>query len=71
VEYVNHRLAGSAPTDDGGTHWTLVWTAPDRGGTVMFHAAGNAADGDDSAMGDHVHTATLSIQAAGHRRGSP
>ena len=34
------------------------WTAPDRGGPVIFHVAANAADGNESAAGDFVYTAS-------------
>jgi hypothetical protein len=45
--------------------WILVWAAPAAGGTVLVHAAGNAADGDDSALDDFVYTGVWSAEPAG------
>jgi hypothetical protein len=39
-------------------HRGVPWTAPNGGGPVIFHAAANAADGNGSADGDFVYTAT-------------
>jgi hypothetical protein len=37
--------------------WTVVWTAPATGGAVTFNAAANAANEDDSQLGDYIYTA--------------
>jgi hypothetical protein len=58
VQYAGQKKAGSLVADDV-ARWTLVWTAPERGGPVIFHAAANAADGNESADGDFVYTADL------------
>jgi hypothetical protein len=58
VQYAGQKQAG-APVDEADTaRWTIEWTAPDRGGPVIFHVSANAADGNDSADGDFVYTAT-------------
>ena len=58
VQYAGQNAAGSSPGAADTARWTLEWTAPDRGGTVIFHLAANAADGNESADGDFVYTAT-------------
>jgi hypothetical protein len=57
VQYVNQRLEGTVPAEPGTARWTVVWTAPAAAGTVLFHAAANAADKDEAARGDYVYTA--------------
>ena len=56
VQYAGQKQAGSSVTADA-ARWTIEWTAPARGGPVIFHAAANAADGNESADGDFVYTA--------------
>jgi hypothetical protein len=56
VQYANQRLDGSAPGPPGTVKWSIVWTAPATGGTVVIHAAGNAADKDGTTRGDFVYT---------------
>jgi hypothetical protein len=58
VEYASHRKAGAARVADGKAQWTITWTAPASGAAVRFHVAANAANGDESASGDFVYTAT-------------
>ena len=57
VQYASHTKAGTAVNADAAV-WTLVWTAPKRGVAVVFHVAANAADGNESADGDFVYTAS-------------
>jgi hypothetical protein len=59
VQYVNQRQKGASLSSDDTATWTLMWTAPPAKGTVVFHVAANAADGDETAEGDHVHTLAL------------
>jgi hypothetical protein len=55
VSYVEHTEQGTEPK--GGTaSWKVSWTAPDAG-DVIFHAAANAANDDDSPLGDYIYTA--------------
>jgi hypothetical protein len=58
VQYAGQKKSGSSVSSDDAVRWTIEWTAPDRGGPVIFHAAANAADGNESADGDFVYTAT-------------
>jgi hypothetical protein len=55
VQYAYHLRPGTALTATDVVRWTLQWTAPAGGRTVLFHAAANAADGDDSQFGDFVY----------------
>lgn len=63
VQYVNQRVEGSAPEPPGTVKWSLVWTAPTTGGTVLFHAAANAADKDGSTRGDFVYTTVATARS--------
>ena len=56
VQYAYHLRPGTALTATDVARWTLRWTAPAGGRTVLFHAAANAANGDDTQFGDFVYT---------------
>jgi hypothetical protein len=58
VQYAGQKLAGSSVGAADRAQWMIEWTAPDRGGPVIFDASANAADGNESAEGDFVYTAT-------------
>jgi hypothetical protein len=59
VLYARQTLAGAAPEGDREASWTVRWIAPaEPAGPVLFHAAANAANDDDSELGDAVHAAT-------------
>jgi hypothetical protein len=66
IAYAHQLRPGSAPAARDTASWSLLWTAPATGSGVSFHAAANAADGDNTTDGDVVHTtsATSSGQAA-------
>jgi hypothetical protein len=59
VQYAYHRLPGTQPTRTNVARWTIRWTAPAGSRTVLFHAAANAANGDDSQFGDFVYTSRV------------
>jgi hypothetical protein len=51
---------GVAVQVSGEARWRLSWTAPTPdAGRVVLDVAANAADGDESQMGDRVYTLTL------------
>lgn len=59
VRYIEHRLTGTA-VDSGTGGWVFRWTAPrDPRGPVVFHVAGNAANDDDSPLGDFIYTTSV------------
>ncbi|MDP9349153.1 MAG: hypothetical protein M3P24_08435, partial [Gemmatimonadota bacterium] len=60
--YAQHTASGSQLSGGDTAVWRVEWTAPPAAaGAVVFHLAGNAADGDGSQLGDHVYTATASV----------
>jgi hypothetical protein len=64
VAYAHHILAGVDPVSTDTARWTLVWTAPGHGGTVLFHVAANAANDDSSPLGDYVYTVESRVGSA-------
>ncbi|HEX2163349.1 MAG TPA: choice-of-anchor V domain-containing protein [Thermoanaerobaculia bacterium] len=57
VAYAVHGEEGAEPAD-GEARWRLRWRAPDpAAGPVVFHAAANAGNLDDSEYGDFVYLA--------------
>ncbi|MQA92781.1 MAG: hypothetical protein GEU90_21590 [Gemmatimonas sp.] len=67
IEYGYQVGSGSQPSSDGVSQWTLLWTAPaDASANVVFNAAANAADGDDTAEGDEIYTASVTVAPAQH-----
>jgi cytochrome c5 len=66
VSYIEHNLAGTALVGDAG-RWTLRWTAPGNArGAVVFNAAGNAANDDDSPLGDFIYTTAVRVAPTRH-----
>ena len=68
VEYARHSPGGVIGEAIGSrARWHLEWRAPRRpSGVVVIHAAANAANHDDSELGDTVYTHEVQI-AAGPR----
>jgi hypothetical protein len=72
VQYAHHTWAGAVPgghhaaaSGAGEVRWRLRWTAPAAGtGSVSWHAAANAADDDDSPLGDYVYAASVAVPAS-------
>jgi hypothetical protein len=71
VEYAGQKKAGSAVATADTVRWVLDWTAPAGGGPVIFHVSANAADGNESADGDFVYTATVDSPPAPRTASSP
>jgi hypothetical protein len=59
VQYVSQRRKGTSVTSANTAMWKLLWTAPPGVGPVVLHIAANAANGDDTAEGDYVHTSAV------------
>lgn len=60
IQYLQHSAAGSQPSSPDSAQWSLKWQAPDRpSGTIHFHIAANAANGDASAFGDFILVQSL------------
>jgi hypothetical protein len=65
-QYISHTAESTSDLSKrGGDRWLVAWDAPsgDRGG-VTFYAAGNAANGDRTPIGDKIFTAAFSIPGA-------
>lgn len=56
VQYAYHSRPGTQLTATGVVRWTIRWTAPAGSRAVLFNAAANAANDDDSQSGDFVYT---------------
>ena len=69
VEYAFQLDAGAEPQSPDSATWTVLWTAPDEAGTVRLNVAANAADGDGTAEGDRVYTATAVLGCASRSSG--
>jgi hypothetical protein len=65
VRYIEHTAAGTALSGDVG-RWMVRWTAPAVPGNVVLHVAANAANDDDSPLGDFIYTSAVRVAAA-HR----
>jgi hypothetical protein len=57
IQYARHLRTGAGLVAADTARWTVVWTAPATGGAVTFNAAANAANEDDSQLGDYIYTA--------------
>jgi hypothetical protein len=63
VQYAGHTAAGSALSGKDSARWVLEWTAPAKSaGAVVFHAAANAANDDDSEFGDNIYTRSVTTR---------
>ena len=64
--YIEHTTAGTAVVS-GAARWAVRWTAPAQArGAVAFHIAANAANDDDSPLGDFIYASA--VRVAGMRR---
>jgi hypothetical protein len=54
VQYAHHLRPGTSRVVSDTSRWTLRWTAPTNPAPVLFNAVGNAADSDDSPLGDFI-----------------
>ena len=59
VQYAYHSRPGTELTSPDLVRWTVQWTAPTGTRSVLFNAAANAANGDDTQSGDFVYTARV------------
>jgi hypothetical protein len=56
IQYAGQKNAGTSLASGDSAQWTVVWTAPNTGGPVIFAVSANAANGNESADGDFVYT---------------
>ena len=66
VSYAGHTPAATEAIEDGTARWRVRWRAPASAAAsaVVFHAAANAADYDDSELGDRVYVASATSRPA-------
>ena len=65
VQYAHHVRAGTDVVRADTARWSLVWTAPAGAlGRVLFHAAANAANDDDSQFGDYIYSTSVAALPA-------
>jgi hypothetical protein len=59
ISYAGHTAA-TAEVETGEAQWLVRWRAPAGAAAapVVFHAAANAADYDDSELGDRIYVAS-------------
>jgi hypothetical protein len=62
VQYAFQLYDGSNPVAKDTARWTIKWTAPQDSGAVIFHAVGNAANNDNSPLGDYIYTAKVATR---------
>jgi hypothetical protein len=62
VEFVHHTYEGVELSAPDTARWSVTWLAPESLEPVHFHAAGVAADDDDSQVGDFVYTTALELE---------
>jgi hypothetical protein len=56
LTFVQHNQTGSRAATPGANTWTIEWTAPPAAtGAVQFNVAANAANNDDSPLGDYIY----------------
>lgn len=63
ITYIQHTSMGSRTAAKGQARWNMEWTAPQGGGPVVFHLAGNASNGDSSPLGDYIYTASATSRS--------
>lgn len=66
VQYLHHTKAGTVPLASDTTWWEIEWTAPAEpaSGSVVFHLAANAANGDQSEFGDLIRLRSDTLRLA-------
>ncbi len=63
IQYAHHLRSGTTPLPGGVGRWIIEWVAPTAGsGPVVIHVAGNAANGDDSPLGDWIFARSATVQ---------
>ncbi len=62
-EYAGQTEKGGIPQNQDSIAWTLKWTAPAEPGlAIVCHAAGNAANDDESALGDAIYATSAVVR---------
>jgi hypothetical protein len=64
VIFAQHSENGAPFVENRTAAWIVTWTAPKDVSTVTIYAAGNASNGDDSALGDVILLFSRTIKPA-------
>jgi hypothetical protein len=64
IAYAEHTRLGTDVSHRGRARWVVEWTAPEQGGSVVFHVVANAANDDDSEFGDFIYVIERRIGSA-------
>lgn len=65
LQYIEQTLTGTQPGPRRLVSFEFDWTPPDTDvGNVVVYVAGNAANGDNSVMGDHIYSQRYTLSAA-------
>ncbi len=56
LQYLQHTRLGTGLAAPDTARWTFMWRAPEGLGPVVFHVAANAANEDNSELGDFIYT---------------
>lgn len=59
-DYLKHTSIGTYRDTEGPASWNFRWMAPDLP-SVTFYVVGNAADSDDSFIGDYIYARQYSM----------
>ena len=63
IQYIAHTCAGNRDGTKSGVNFIFNWTAPNvSAGEIVFNAAGNAANGDHTPLGDYIYDTFLTLQ---------
>ena len=63
VQYAHHLRSGTTPFAPGVGRWTIEWVAPLNGaGPVTINVAANAANDNDSPLGDYIFARSASTR---------
>lgn len=65
VSYVHHTDARAGLVPGLEARWRVRWQAPNTGGTVVFNLSGNAANDDNSPLGDFIYAIEARTRPAG------
>jgi hypothetical protein len=68
IQYAVHTRSGSAPDSKGAISWSVRWRAPESlPAAVVFHSTANAANFDDSPLGDFPYSRSVVVRQAFER----
>jgi hypothetical protein len=70
ISYAHHVAGGTTPLTPGSVRWSLIWSSPDSAvaASVAFHVAGNAANDDNSELGDIIVAGAASVRPSEVRK---